>query len=492
MTTRVLRGALTLACLSGLAVLAQPADPAGAAPVCASSASLVPLQPARISFLHPYASLQATNGAGLWAGVRFDGLNGFQVITWQAGRVRVLDTLTYRNTSYDDLDSVRVVGVSSAGTVVVSAQPTTASVESGRRVGLRYQNGRRYLLQSSPLWRWTDPTGITADGRVVGAALRTNGAHQVLQWSASGVGTVSVLAATGALFPSIDALGDVAYTYQDATTQYAVLRLPNGNRLNLGGKTLDDPTDAVTTGAAGPYVYGREENTGAVVRWNLTGRAGLPTGTLLSAEHLGLLDWFTAAGSSGAVVGQQLGNRLPDYGQRLLRDSIGDLHPLPAEYQYTYSPHRPVAVAPTGTLAYTGTDGGAHFFSCTLNPASHNPAGVIVQAINLGGSVRIRGAAADRDDYAAPVTIQIYDVTGTRRLVAQLSADLPSAGYDASLHIGGDHGFGAQVDTGPGSHRYCVYAINLGPGTANTSLGCLTLPEHGLPGAAAGQSLALG
>ncbi|MDQ2837525.1 MAG: hypothetical protein M3Y89_08930 [Actinomycetota bacterium] len=470
--------ALSLGC--GLLVAAAPVAEAAGAPGCTASAPVGSLVLAELRALKPTESLTATDGHGLWAGVRFDGGTTFQVISWKAGRTTVLDSFNYANVSYDDLRSVRVVGVSSAGAVVASVQRTDAWVEANRRIGVRYQNGHRTVLKALPGWQSVDPTGVSPDGRISGDIRRqADGGGQVEQWSATGA--VSTVAANHAGSSAIDALGDVGYIYQNNYDEFSLVRLANGRTLHLGGDVSEDPSTSQVAGGSGPYLYGRVEN-GAVVRWAMTGASALPAGATVPMSSAQPLNWFTGAGPDGTLVGQNLSGRdLTDRGARLLRDSVGDFHPMPAEFQASYQDHRPVGIAPDGTLAYTGTDGLVRFYKCTVNPAAHNPRGGLDTAVNIAGTVRITGAAADRDDYNSPLYIEIYDVTYGRRLVAKLITDRPSAGLDKALHISGDHGFAAVIRTTRGTHRYCAYAVNIGPGNANTTLGCLTLADHGGP-----------
>jgi hypothetical protein len=122
-----------------------------------------------------------------------------------------------------------------------------------------------------------------------------------------------------------------------------------------------------------------------------------------------------------------------------------------------------------------------------VNPVPHNPRGGLDSAVDVAGTVQIRGAAADPDT-AGPLWIEVFDTTGGQHaLVARTLTDQPSPGLDGALRITGDHGFNAVFRTGLGTRTFCVQALNVGPGSAaSLPLGCRTVVEHfgpfGLPG----------
>jgi hypothetical protein len=475
---------LAAAVLSPL-VLATNRAAAATTPACTTSAPVAALPLGTSSFLKPTVSLTATNGLGTWAGVRFDGEWTFQVVSWRAGRATVLDTLSYQHAVYDDLRSVRVVGVSAAGAVIVSAQATNSVLSADLRVGLRYQNGRRYVLQSSPIWKSVDPNGVTPDGRVVGLA-RTKTASQVVEWSAAGVGAVRVVVTDAAHNPVIDGHGNIAYSYLYGGAQFGKAVLADGRRLQLGAQALSSPDNGYISSAAGNYVYGRGLN--GSLRWDLTEVGGVPSGSTVFPRHLPQLAWVDASSPAGGLVG---GNPPSGSGgRRLYLDPYGNPHLMPYEFDYPQQgqKRRSVAVADDGTVSFTDPTGHVRFFHCRLNPVSHDPRGGLDSAVDIAGSVQLRGAAADPDGLLAPVSIEVFDTTGGKHtLVARTTTGLPSPGLDAALHITGDHGFSAVFHTGLGNHSFCVDAVNVGAGTvASISLGCRTVVEHrgpfGLPG----------
>jgi len=352
------------------------------------------------------------------------------------------------------------------------------------RVGLRYQNGHRYVLQSSPIWKSVDPTEVTPDGRVVGLA-RTKTASQVVEWSAAGVGAVRVVVTDAAHNPVIDGHGNIAYSYLYGGAQFSKAVLTDGRRLQLGAQALGNPDNGTISTAAGNYVYGRGA-TGSL-RWDLTKVGSVPSGSTVFPSHLPQLVWIDASGPAGGLVGA---SRPLGFGRRLYLDPYGDPHPMPYEFDYPQQGQdlRSVAIADDGTVSFTDPSGHVRSFHCRLNPVPHNPRGGLDSAVDIAGSVQLRGAAADPDGLLAPVSIEVFDTTGGKHtLVARTTTSLPSPGLDAALHVTGDHGFSAVFATGLGNHSFCVEALNVGPGSlASISLGCRTVVEHwgpyGLPG----------
>jgi len=477
----VFGGVVLLAATLAPTVPAKIVAAAATAPACTTSAPVAALPIGTSNFLKPTVSLSATNGLGTWAGVRYDGNWTFQVVSWRAGRATVLDTFSYLHSNWDDLRSVRVVGVTGAGAVIVSAQATNSALTADLRVGLRYQNGHRYVLQSSPIWKSVDPTGVTPDGRVVGLA-RTQHASQVVEWSAAGVGAVRIVVTDAAHDPVIDAHGNIAYTYLYGGAQFSKAVLADGRRVQLGAQALGNPDNGTVSSAAGNYVYGR----GGIdsLRWDLT-RAG--TVTTLFPSHVPQLVWIDASGPAGGLVG---GDPPEGFGRRLYLDPDGDPHLMPYEFDYPQQGQneRPVAIADDGTISFTDPTGHVRFFHCQANPAAHNPRGGLDSAVDIAGTVQIRGAAADPDSPLAPLSIEVFDTTGgLHTLVARATTTLPSPGLDTALRIAGDHGFSAVFHTGLGNRSFCVEALNAGPGSAaSIPLGCRTVVEHwgpfGLPG----------
>ena len=89
--------------------------------------------------------------------------------------------------------------------------------------------------------------------------------------------------------------------------------------------------------------------------------------------------------------------------------------------------------------------------------------------------IDVDGWALDGDT-AAAVPVHVYvDGQGRVLTAGQRRADIGRA-YPA---WGADHGFRASIAAAPGAHTVCAYAINVGAGTGNTTLGCRTVTVTG-------------
>ena len=98
-----------------------------------------------------------------------------------------------------------------------------------------------------------------------------------------------------------------------------------------------------------------------------------------------------------------------------------------------------------------------------------NPLGGYEAASATPTSVRVQGWTLDPDT-ADPIAVHVY-VDGVFRGQALANGSRPDvAAYFAGW--GAAHGFDVTVPAPAGPHQVCVFAINAGPGTANTLLGC--------------------
>ncbi len=102
--------------------------------------------------------------------------------------------------------------------------------------------------------------------------------------------------------------------------------------------------------------------------------------------------------------------------------------------------------------------------SCRTYSMPHEPYGSLDMAKRVGRTVEVRGTATDPDDPSAPVSVHVYIDSS---MVANASTI--------------DHVFTATVAAqgGPGVHNLCAYAINIGPGSHNPQLGCLSFTVPG-------------
>jgi hypothetical protein len=91
------------------------------------------------------------------------------------------------------------------------------------------------------------------------------------------------------------------------------------------------------------------------------------------------------------------------------------------------------------------------------------------------GQVRVAGWTIDPDT-ADPIGVHVY-VNGRFVRAATASLGRPDIGV-AYPAYGPNHGFNAVLNAPGGVNQVCVYAINVGPGSVNTLLGCrsITLP----------------
>lgn len=101
------------------------------------------------------------------------------------------------------------------------------------------------------------------------------------------------------------------------------------------------------------------------------------------------------------------------------------------------------------------------------------PRGHLDQVFSTDGGVDVTGWAYDPDAVPAPSSVQI---TLDDAVVATVVADRARAA--GTYPVGGDHGFATTVPASPGPHTVCVTALDPGPASAPTDLGCraVTVP----------------
>ena len=101
------------------------------------------------------------------------------------------------------------------------------------------------------------------------------------------------------------------------------------------------------------------------------------------------------------------------------------------------------------------------------------PQGALDSATAFGDQVLVRGWAVDEDRMTTSVTVHVY---ADGRPVRGAVADEPDARVPARYPVAGAaHGFAEAVTLAPGTHKVCVFAINIGAGTVNPVLGCRTV-----------------
>jgi L,D-peptidoglycan transpeptidase YkuD (ErfK/YbiS/YcfS/YnhG family) len=102
--------------------------------------------------------------------------------------------------------------------------------------------------------------------------------------------------------------------------------------------------------------------------------------------------------------------------------------------------------------------------------ATHNPIGAQDPPGVLGASkVRVRGWALDPDNKAAGLRIRIYsDSVGVASITTTVARPDVARIYGA----GPRQGYSTDLTLARGPHTICTYALNIGTGTGNPSLGC--------------------
>ncbi|HEX2904045.1 MAG TPA: hypothetical protein VHO01_11375 [Jatrophihabitans sp.] len=457
--------------------LAAPARPAVAitAPAgCSISGPQVPLLAGDANGA-PFAALTATNNRGLWAGVRYAGQGREQVISWQGGHTTVLDTFDFGAT-LDEWYSVTVVGVSTAGAVVVAAEDPRAP-SLARMLGFRYEGGHRYELAHNPDWISFRPTSVSPDGRV-SADVITARFKAVVEWTGPGSGSIRAVATGQQVIQSgFDQYDDFVWFTgaNPPETNRVHALLANGRVIELGGPAA--VADGIELRAvAGRYVFGDFGGNASDAIWDLADAAALPVGTVLQPVQLSGpigVSWVVAGAASGAHV-----NEFYDWPRQpyfRYTDSWGDSHPMPA----TFTDYGTVApffgLATDGTIALTTTDGNVRFMRCALNSAGHEPAGRIYTATTSSSAVAITGGALDPDLRTAPIYVDLYELTGRKTFIGRYLANQTNASAAAVWYRLGQHSFTARFTAGAGTHTYCAYGLNIRYGSVNPQLACTTV-----------------
>ena len=197
----------------------------------------------------------------------------------------------------------------------------------------------------------------------------------------------------------------------------------------------------------------------------------------------------TTAASTQAIVSASVSTHAHPI--VLLHD--GKASPEP-EGQVTSNRSNTVAALPAiidsyKSKGYTFTDPAGRALE-TGNPhVRRNPVGAL-DAVNGGGSsVRLRGWAFDPDATQSTVDVHVY-LSG--RGLGGGATGVPRPDVAATFRVGPNQGYDFTLPAAPGSYTACVYAINIGRGTTNPSIGCRTVtvassdPIGALDGVAAG------
>lgn len=111
----------------------------------------------------------------------------------------------------------------------------------------------------------------------------------------------------------------------------------------------------------------------------------------------------------------------------------------------------------------------------------HLPGGRFDRASAVGSTVSLTGWAADRDAPKTSIPVDVYE-SSARGLhgIGRFATTVNRPDVTRSTGFAGPHGFGVRFAAADGTHRYCLYAINVGAG-GNASLGCQTVTVRGAP-----------
>lgn len=145
----------------------------------------------------------------------------------------------------------------------------------------------------------------------------------------------------------------------------------------------------------------------------------------------------------------------------------------------TYTVGVPVSEGSHLVCLYLNNLGAGHNIQlgCPSVLVHNNPFGKLEAAGQRPTGVTVSGYAIDPNT-TTPVTVWTsVDGVVAAKSVASLARPDLAAKYPAS---GSAHGYSVLLQLGTGSHRVCVTAINLGPGS-NVQLGCLIVPVQNNP-----------
>ncbi|WP_299952284.1 hypothetical protein [uncultured Modestobacter sp.] len=116
----------------------------------------------------------------------------------------------------------------------------------------------------------------------------------------------------------------------------------------------------------------------------------------------------------------------------------------------------------------------------TVGGVAANPVGSLDVATGAVGTLAVRGWSYDVDVPTQPLVVHVYlggKLVGSS--VASASRPDVAAAFPGA---GAAHGFSWSGTVASGTHRVCVYAINVGAGSGNPAVGCRTVtvtePPH--------------
>ena len=121
-------------------------------------------------------------------------------------------------------------------------------------------------------------------------------------------------------------------------------------------------------------------------------------------------------------------------------------------------------------LNVSGSPGSPAALPCSSYTVRHNPVGVAPVLGRSGNAVTAAGWAVDPDTTEAVETHVYVDGAFVTKSVASATRSDLSAPWNG---YGTGHGWTASLDLAAGTHKVCVFGINVGTGT-NALLGCTT------------------
>jgi peptidoglycan/xylan/chitin deacetylase (PgdA/CDA1 family) len=174
-------------------------------------------------------------------------------------------------------------------------------------------------------------------------------------------------------------------------------------------------------------------------------------------------DWKAAGSGSSSWV-----NRIISLAQ------TGGSQSHPVVLMHNQPGGNPATVSALPSIIRFYRSRGYTFVDLAGRAAARPPFGSLDSAAADGtGLLTVRGWTVDPDTLTVPTHVHVY-VDGV--LGAAVVADRSRP--DVALHFPGAgnlHGFGASLQTQPGAHRVCVYAIDTTVSSRNTNLGCRTV-----------------
>jgi hypothetical protein len=103
-------------------------------------------------------------------------------------------------------------------------------------------------------------------------------------------------------------------------------------------------------------------------------------------------------------------------------------------------------------------------------PDVHIPKGAVEAVKGLRGQLQVSGWITD-PDAPDPIDAQVF-VDGAMAVPLKASNPRPDL---ASAGLTPNHGFDVTFLAPEGNHEVCVHGTNIGPGSSNPSIGCVTV-----------------